>query len=92
MPQFTLVSMDDWQALYDGDQKVIEGHRVELQDVLRALKVEDRIELRSMHGTPQEDHCNYYGDVPESLEDLMELKAPAEEENHPANRLGFPPA
>lgn len=67
---YTLVTLDDWQALYVDGVKVMEGHRLSARDVLERLCSDFEVEFVAREATQEyRIHTEGRGYVPDKLWD-----------------------
>jgi hypothetical protein len=67
MPEFVIVQVDDWAALYVDGVKEHEGHSIPLFELAQVGAID---ELRGLDGTPFEQTLIEHGRMPERLEDV----------------------
>lgn len=70
-PDFVVVSIDDWQALFVNGEKVMEGHQLSLEETVNyVLKEQGMKPVVFKYGTPEfENYCQESGSFPDVLPD-----------------------
>lgn len=68
-PDYKMVSFDDWEALYCNGEKVLEGHRISVEDILKEMEV--ACEFKCASG-PFLEEVQASGYVPDSLGEYPE--------------------
>lgn len=79
MSRVTIVSVEDWEALYIDGKKVDEGHSLRLSDVLKALGI--YAEFRDLEADLEPDAPDGEFDFADNLEDVKYVPYPDIEED-----------
>ena len=74
----TIVSLDDWEVLYDTDGNMVTGgHSLQIQDLFKALQKEELhpkdLDYETIYNEKLNAYGEEYGDLPDTLAEVQDI-------------------